>query len=30
MNIYDKFLEKVGKIDRSKEEIIPRQYYDFL
>ena len=30
MNIYDKFLEEVGKIDRSKEEIIPRQYYDFL
>jgi len=30
MNIYGKFLEKVGKIDHSKEEIIPRQYYDFL
>lgn len=30
MNIYEKFLEKVGKIDLSKEEIIPRQYYDFL
>ena len=30
MNIYGKFLEKVGKIDHSKEEIIPRQYNDFL
>lgn len=30
MNVYDKFLEEVGKIDHSKEEIIPRQYYDFL
>ena len=30
MNIYDKFLEKVGKIDHSKEDIIPRQYYNFL